>query len=684
MSASTEPTTPTGAGPRPDGAGPDPAVGPPVRRDRRSSLTALTLVLAAACAGLAVAVSLGDDGFWQLSGLPVPAPGVKAATVAAKVLAVAATALAAGSLLVGGLLAAPQESGTVDVHGYRAVRRGTLAAGAAGVLAIGAAWLSVADMIGTAPSELASAGPVGWLGAAATLEEPLGWALAGVVLLLVTAGAAWTLSWKAVAALGAIAAAAVALPAAVHPAATGTAHDWSGDANVLRAVAGVAWLGIVAALVAHRTHGGALGGRTGARARGLLLVTGVVYLVGEVVLQLVVTTGGPLSGSAYVRTAVVVALLLVALMPVTALIGAGLRDDPGGRATGRWLPVGAVLGALVATLGVAGIRLVPPRFTGAGATALETLIGWDIEQPFTALTLLTHWRWNLLFGTGAVLLAVLYAIGVHRLAGRGVRWPVGRTWAWMLGCATLLLATSSGLGFYSPSMFSVHMISHMTLNMLAPILLSLGGAVTLALRVLRPAGRGNPPGPREWLLAGVHSRIARVLTHPACAAVLFVGSFYVLYFTPLFDGALRFHWSHQLMNLHFVLVGYLFFWPLIGVDSAPHRLPHLGRLAVMLATMPFHAFFGIAVMSSSEVLGRNFYAQVGLPWIDLLADQKVGGGIAWATGEIPMLLVMVTLVVQWSRDDSREAARKDRQAERDDDAELRAYNEMLSKLRQGG
>ncbi|ANY09939.1 hypothetical protein AFB00_09715 [Pseudonocardia sp. HH130630-07] len=647
-------------------------------------LTALTVVVAVVCAGAAIALTAGDYGFWQLSGLPEPAAWSRALTVATTVLAVAATALAAGSLLVGGLLATPQASGTVDVHGYRAVRRGTLAAAVAGVLAIGVGWLSVAESSGNAVAELASAGPFGWLEPAATLQEPLGWALAGAVLLVVGALSAWSLSWKAIAALGVVAAAALALPAAVNPAATGDAHDWSGDANVLRAVAGVAWLGVVAALAAHRVHGGRLDPRTVSRARGLLAVTGVGYLLGEIVFQLVVTSSGTLSGSAYVRAATVAAVLLVALVPVTALIGTALRDAPAGPRTGRLLVLGAVLGALVATAGVATIRLVPPRFWVADDSALQTLIGWDIDRPFSALTLLTEWRWNLLFGTGAVLLAAVYALAVRRLAARGVSWPVGRTWAWMLGCLTLVLATSSGLGFYSPSMFSVHMISHMTLNMLAPILLSLGGAVTLALRALRPAGRGNPPGPREWLLALVHSRVARVLTHPACAAILFVGSFYVLYFTSLFDQALRFHWGHQLMNLHFVLVGYLFFWPLIGVDAAPHRLPHLGRLAVMLATMPFHAFFGIAVMSSSEVLGRNFYAQVGLPWIDLLNDQKVGGGIAWATGEIPMLLVMVTLVVQWSRDDSREAVRKDRQADRDNDAELRAYNEMLAQLRRGG
>ncbi|MFP5068930.1 cytochrome c oxidase assembly protein [Pseudonocardia nantongensis] len=683
MSASTEPAVPAAAAGRspagPDGGAPAGGRG----RDRRPLTTALTLLAVLAWAGVAVAATAGDTGFWQQSGLPAPSAGLIATAVAVKTVAVAGTALAAGSLLFAGFVAAPQTSGTVGVHGYRALRRGTLAATVAGVAGILAGWLSVADMTGTDPGDLVSAGPFGWLGAAATLEEPLGWVLAGVLLLLVAAGAAFFLSWRAAAALGLLAAAAAALPAAVHPAATGAGHDWGGDANALRAVAGVVWLGTAAALAAHRAHGGPVAGTVGRRGLRLLLGAGALYLFGDLLFQLVVTAG-PAAGSPYVRTATTAAVLLAVLTAGTALLARTLRDDPDG-ARGGWLAaVLTLIGGVVGALGVASFRLVPPRFLAADDSAQETLIGWDVERPFSAITMLTEWRWNLLFGTGALVLAGLYLLGVRRLAARGVSWPVGRTIAWLLACAALLLATSSGLGFYSPSMFSVHMISHMTLNMLTPILFALGGVVTLALRVLRPAGRGNPPGPREWLLAAVHSPVAKALTHPAVAAVLFVGSFYVLYFTPLFDGALRFHWSHQLMNLHFVLVGYLFFWPLIGVDTAPHKLPHLGRLAVLMATMPFHAFFGIAVMSSSTVLGENFYRQVGLPWVDLLDDQKVGGGIAWATGELPMLLVVIVLVVQWSRDDSREAARTDRKAERDDDADLRAYNEMLAKLRQGG
>ena len=177
------------------------------------------------------------------------------------------------------------------------------------------------------------------------------------------------------------------------------------------------------------------------------------------------------------------------------------------------------------------------------------------------------------------------------------------------------------------------------------------------MRCVRPGAPGRP-GPAEWLTQALGSPLLRALTHPLVTLALFVGSFYLLYFTGLFEAALRFHWAHQLMNVHFLAVGYLFFWPLIGVDRAPVRLPPPGRLAVLLAAMPFHAFFGVALMSTDTLLGGDFYRFLALPWLpDLLADQRVGGGIAWATGELPVLLVVIVLLVQWSREDARVAAR---------------------------
>ena len=165
-------------------------------------------------------------------------------------------------------------------------------------------------------------------------------------------------------------------------------------------------------------------------------------------------------------------------------------------------------------------------------------------------------------------------------------------------------------------------------QMLSPVLLVLGAPVTLALRVLPSAAAGAPPGPREGIVRVVHSPFTAFLSNPITAFVLFVGSLYVVYFTPLFDTLVRYHWGHELMALHFLITGYLFYWGIVGVDPGPRRLPFLGRLALLFAVMPFHAFFGIAMMTMESTVGGNFYRGLALPWVaNINDDQHLGGAI---------------------------------------------------------
>jgi cytochrome c oxidase assembly factor CtaG len=308
-------------------------------------------------------------------------------------------------------------------------------------------------------------------------------------------------------------------------------------------------------------------------------------------------------------------------------------------------------------------------------------IGYNFAGPLTPARVLFDWRFDLIFGTAAVVLAAVYLSAVLRLRRRGDNWPRGRTLSWLLGCLTLLFATSSGVGRYMPAMFSVHMAAHMLLSMLVPILLVLGAPVSLALRALPAAGRGEPPGMREWLLAALHSRLSRFLTNPVVATVLFIAGFYGLYLGGIFDAAVGSHAGHVAMNVHFLVSGYLFYWVVIGVDPTPRPIPPLAKVAVVFASLPLHAFFAVVLMGTRGVLGETFYRSLHLSWhTDLLADQRLGGGIAWAAGEIPLVIVMIALLVQWTRSDQRTAKRLDRAAERDDDAELAAYNAMLAEL----
>jgi cytochrome c oxidase assembly factor CtaG len=337
------------------------------------------------------------------------------------------------------------------------------------------------------------------------------------------------------------------------------------------------------------------------------------------------------------------------------------------------------------TFGVAvGLsRTAPPPPPARLPSIPEAEIGYDFGGPPTVARILFDWRFDLIFGSAAIILAAVYVAALVRLHRRGDKWPPGRTVAWLLGCLVLLFVTSSGVGRYMPAMFSMHMVVHMCLSMLIPILLVLGAPVTLALRALPAAGRGDPPGMREWLLAALHSRLSRFLTNPVVATVLFVAGFYGLYLSNLFDITASSHAGHLAMNVHFLLSGYLFYWVVIGVDPTPRPIPPLAKVAVVFASLPLHAFFGVVLMGTRKVLGADYYRSLGLSWhTDLLGDQRLGGGIAWAAGELPLVLVMLALLIQWARSDRRTAKRLDRAAERDDDAELTAYNAMLAQLAQ--
>jgi putative copper resistance protein D len=280
-------------------------------------------------------------------------------------------------------------------------------------------------------------------------------------------------------------------------------------------------------------------------------------------------------------------------------------------------------------------------------------------------------------------LAGLYGAGVVRLRRRGDTWSPGRTVSWFIGVVILVLVTQSGLARYAKVMFDVHMIEHMTLAMIVPIFLVLGGPVTLALRALRPAAKRGDRGPREWLMAILHSRFVKVAGHPAIATAIFIASTYALYFTPLFESAMQEHLGHIIMTLHFLVSGCLFFWVVIGVDPGPYRLPHVGRLLLLFVTMPFHAFFGIALMMTGSVIASGWYEQLDRTWGEsLLREQQNGGAIAWGFGEIPTLIVLLAIAAQWYQSDERAARRSDRKADRTPggDPELNSYNDYLARL----
>lgn len=507
----------------------------------------------------------------------------------------------------------------------------------------------------------------------------------------------WTLGVKGGAVLLGLAVAAVVSPILAGHSSTSGYHDVAVTSLALHVVAASVWVGGLLALGWISWHGSrrlwegvTRFSALAAWCLAIVIASGVVNAAaGLGSLSALVTT--PYGFLVLVKASAAGTLAGLGWMHRRRLLP-GLRrlaeSDSRGTANRAFLRLAAIeLSVMAVALAVAVALSQTPDVAGdVPISSSAELLGTSMPSPPSFVRLLTGFYPD---GVGLALVALaaaLYVRGLLVLRRRGDRWPPGRTAAWFAGLAIVGWATFGGLGLYSHVLFSAHMVTHMLLSMVAPIPLVLAAPVTLALRTLPGPRRPGELGPRQLLLSLLHSRLAQVLTHPVVASAFFVGSLYGIYFSGWFETLMLSHTGHMVMTLHFLLVGSLFFYVIIGIDPAPRRVPPLLRFGVLLFTLPFHAFFAVTVMSSSTVIGAGYWALVDRPYrVDLLADQNLGGGISWAMGELPLVIVLAALFVQWIRTDRREAARLDRTAARtvsttNEDEALEQYNAYLARL----
>ncbi|OMC36072.1 copper resistance protein CopD [Mycobacterium colombiense] len=672
-------------------------VAPPAGKAPAEAATQRRALVWPVLAGVAVLAGCTAAGIGTLSlasaltvtGLPDPGqvttlglPFVRAAGEIAAVLAV-------GSFLFAAFLVPPQRNGVLDADGYRALRLGTVASGVWAVCAAMLVPLTVSDVSGHPVADIP---PMRMWSLAGLVTNASAWRWTALMAAVITLASLSVLRWSWTPVLAAASVTTLIPLGLTGHSSAGGSHDLATNGLLIHLVAASLWAGGLLALLVHALRGGGHLGLAARRFSMIALWCWVAMAVSGVVNALVRVQPSDLFSTDYGRlvTAKFVALCLLGGLGwrQRRVSVAALQADPTpARARGALLRLTLIEAAIFGlTFGVAvGLGRTPPPPPPARLPSIpEAEIGYDFDGPPTVARILFDWRFDLIFGSAALVFAALYVAALVRLRRRGDTWPPGRALSWLLGCLVLLFVTSSGVGRYMPAMFSMHMVVHMCLSMLIPILLVLGAPVTLALRALPAAGRDDPPGMREWLLAALHSRVSRFLANPVVATVLFVAGFYGLYLSNLFDTTASSHAGHLAMNLHFLLSGYLFYWVVIGVDPTPRPIPPLAKVAVVFASLPLHAFFGVVLMGTKKVLGADYYRSLGLSWhTDLLGDQHLGGGIAWSAGEFPLVIVMLALLIQWARSDRRTAKRLDRAADRDDDAELVAYNAMLAQLAQG-
>jgi putative copper resistance protein D len=381
-------------------------------------------------------------------------------------------------------------------------------------------------------------------------------------------------------------------------------------------------------------------------------------------------------------------MLKAALLVVLGLFGArhrlGLVKKLAERSVSFWrLAIFelAVMGLAVG-MGTALARTQTPLDAAefVPLTPAEILTGDKLPPELTNLAWVTVWDIDVLWMSVCLGAIALYLYGVSVLHKRGDKWPLVRTISFVSGMLVLLYVTNGAMSAYQEYLFSVHMVGHMVLSMMVPVLLVPGAPVTLLSRAQAPRKDGSW-GMREWVLWAVHTPFAWFVSHPLFAGLNFALSLVMFYYTPLFRWATEEHLGHQWMLIHFLITGYLFVQSLMGVDPQPHRTGYPIKLMLLIGTMAFHAFFGLGLMNEKSLLLADWFGAMGRTWgDDPLADQAIGGAFAWGVGEIPTIVIALIVVTQWSRSDDRERKRLDRASDRSGNRDLEDYNQMLDSL----
>lgn len=520
-----------------------------------------------------------------------------------------------------------------------------------------------------------------------TLEVTRVLSISTAVALVVTSGALLARTRSSYAWLSALALAGIVIVALTGHSAGSASHEDAVNSLGVHLIGVTVWVGGLLAIAIMRPR---IGEDLGATVARFSVLAGWSYAaVALTGLQQAVIRLGSFSGisSAYgamilAKTAIIITLGVIGWQQrrrVIATIGNG------GTAFSRLILLELALMAAAFGLGAVLGRTPPPvPDSEQDPSAVLSYSGFPDPGPMSNADWLTAWRPNWLMLTIAVLAVALYAGGVIRLRRRGDVWPVHRTILWTLGWLAFVWATSGAPDIWGRVLFSVHMVMHMVVAMVVPVMLVPAAALTLALRAL-PSRPDRTWGPRELILQVVHSRAMKVFANPVVAAALFFGSLAAFYWSPLFEVALTTHSGHLLMLAHFFITGYLFTWVLIGIDPGPPKWSPTILLLILFATISFHAFFGVALTGTQFVLAPGFFEQINLPWgPQLLADQERAGEIAWGFGEAPTLILAILVARQWFSRDRQETVRLDRQADRDDDAALRAYNARLGRLGEEG
>jgi cytochrome c oxidase assembly factor CtaG len=306
-------------------------------------------------------------------------------------------------------------------------------------------------------------------------------------------------------------------------------------------------------------------------------------------------------------------------------------------------------------------RVIALAVVGFGLAAPSAVAAHGVvtEGPPTVANLLFGWTFEPAVVIPLVASALLWRYAVRRVNAQHPANPVPRirSLTFYAALAAVAVALDSGIDRYDTVLFSVHMVQHLLLTLVAAPLFALSAPITLLLRLSSPATR------RRWILPVLHSRILRALSFPVVSWLIFAAVMWGTHFSPVFDRSLEDPFVHDLEHLAYLAAGVLFWWPAIGPDPSPWRMSHPVRLMYVFLQMPQNTFLAVAILGAAQPLYAH-YATLVTSWgPNPLDDQRTAAGIMWLFGDLAFLAEILALVVAWMRHEERETGRADRRAD---------------------
>lgn len=650
-------------------------------------LAALAILLAGATVGLLAALGIG--------GAAVPPHQLDPGPIARWGLPIAGTLshLAAAAML-GSL-----------VFALFALRRGTRHFGIAlDTASVGAAVFTVSTVVAAGMSLLATLTPrllvdrsFGEQLAAFLLDRSLGraWLITVLMGAMITLLAIGWRTWTGTLVTAGLAAASF-LPLAMQGhLGVASGHDVTVNATLLYNVGAAVWLGSLMLLVIVRPADEGRTAKTDAEHLGLTILVArysslalaavMVVAVSGIARTVVALGDGKELLTPYGLIVLGTAVVLLALVLLEAWNRHRLIRQPSSERQKRslWKLILVELSLWGLAVGAEAVLARTPRLPGdeppAAQSAAQRLTQAPLPPELTLERWVTSYDVDILWMVVVGFAVILYVAGVLRLHRRGLAWPVPRTISWLSGMLVLLWVTCGPLSMYRDYLFSMHMAGQMMLTMAVPLLLVSGAPITLALRTIHPREDGSR-GAREWILWVAHSRFSRFIMHPLVAAGVLVASLWLYYFTDLVRWSMYVHIGQEWMLAHFLISGCLFAMTLIGIDPFPCRLPRAGRLVTLVAVIAVVAVFGMVITMQNGLIVAEWFGSMGRTWgATPMEDQRVGGGIAWVLGGIPLLIMAIMVAIQRSRTGSM-PSRRDRRTDRSGGVEVQEYNAKLARL----